>query len=140
MSVPSIYGWLGAGVVAGYIITNKVHGQEGPPPSLAPPPYPKHPHVDPKTVYSRAGSGLMEFHTFEDGGTDQWGTPIQYWKLPSGNKVRLFGDQNQHRIMRTPAALHSDNRRGKKGSNSSVAQKHTDGRVHNLKRHAMNSF
>lgn len=136
-----MYAWLGAGVVAGYIITNRANGPEGPPPNLAPPTHPKHPHVDPKTVYSRTGAGLMEFHNFEDGGTDQWGTPIQYWKLPSGNKVRFFGDKNQDRILRTPAALHSNNKKCcKRGAfNSTLAQKRTDGRVHNLKRHAMNS-
>ncbi len=139
MSVPSIYAWLGAGVFAGYVITQKVHGDDGPPPPIAPPPHPKHPHIDPKTVYSRAGTGVMEFHAFEDGGTDQWGTPIQYWKLPSGNKVRLFGDQNQHKLLRTPASLHRDNRRCcKKGSIPSLSKKYTDGRVHNLKRHSMN--
>ncbi len=132
--VPSIYAWLGAGVIAGYIITQRVHGPEGPPPALAPPDHPKYPHVDPKKVYSRAGTGVMEFRSFEDGGTDQWGTPIQYWKLPSGNKVRLFGDMNQHKMQRKPASLHPDNKRGQKGKKGKLPQKVLDGRVNNLKR------
>lgn len=128
--------WAGIGLAAGYAVKYKLQNSDVVRPAISVP-YSRYPYVDPKVVYSRAGVGLMEFSSFEDKGKDQYGTPIQYWSLANGSKVRMFGKVNQDKLRRYPATVHGFNSTGFRGRSNSGRTKldkgSVDGKTHYLK-------
>jgi hypothetical protein len=100
--------WLGGGAIAGYFIFKQAV-EPGPDDlvELIVPPT-KFMYQDPKVSYAKLSTG-MEFNNIKQKDRDQLGIPSEYWELPNGTSVKLYG-ANSAQLRRMPAILDPNNK------------------------------